>query len=66
MTSDIDMNALIYYLKWMNYYEEELKKQRYYYQVLNKNLEDNLIEDRKMKIRKARMYDKINKYFINP
>ena len=66
MTSDIDMNALIYYLKWINYYEEELKKQRYYYQVLKKNPEENLIEDRKMKIRKARMYDKTNKYFINP
>jgi hypothetical protein len=63
-----DMNALIYYLNWINFHTEEYKKQRYYYHLFKRSPEEILNEHRNMKkiLKKARSYDKTNKYFRNP
>jgi hypothetical protein len=63
-----DTNALIYYLNYINFYENELKKQRYYYHIFKRSPEEILNEHRNVKkiLKKARSYDKTNKYFRNP
>lgn len=68
MENDININALIYYLNWINFQTDKFNKQRYYYHLFKRSPEEILNEDRNVKkiLKKARSYDKTNKYFRNP
>jgi len=68
INNDITKSILLYYLNYTYIYNQKIKKQIYYDYIFNKNPEERLDEDKKMKknLSKARNYEKINKYFKNP
>jgi len=68
MNNDINVNALFYYLNWINFHTDEFNKQYYYYHIFKRNPEEILNEHRKINkiLKKSRSYDKTNKYFRNP
>jgi|688.fasta_scaffold138821_2 hypothetical protein len=67
MNESIDLRILTYY-EWIINYQNEMKRQKLYYYIYNKDPEELLQEHRKMNkiLRKARFHDKTNKNFKNP